>query len=96
MISKRSRYAACILFKDGADEFFGSRPALDTAPRHDDLFHTVTDGDRIDLIAWRYLGDASLWWVLCDYNELFWPLELESGSVLRMPSREHLVMRVLG
>ena len=23
----------------------------------------------------RYLGQAELWWVLCDYNDIFFPLE---------------------
>lgn len=96
MISKRSRYAASVLFRDRQGDFLGTRPRLDVTPRQDDQFHTVVDGDRIDLIAWRYLGDAALWWVVCDYNDLFWPLDLELGTVLRMPSREHLVMRVLG
>jgi len=55
----------------------------------------VADGERADLIAWRYFGRPELWWVVCDYNDLFWPLDLEPGTVLRLPSREHLIMRVL-
>jgi hypothetical protein len=95
MISKRSRYASCVLLREGGLESLGTRPRLDSSPRYDDQFHTVVDGDRIDLIAWRYFGDAALWWVVCDYNDLFWPLDLEPGTVLRLPSREHLIMRVL-
>lgn len=64
-------------------------------PRYDDRFHTVIDGDRIDLIAHRYLGDAKLWWIVADYNDLFFPLELEIGAVLRLPSVERVQMRIL-
>lgn len=28
----------------------------------------------------RYLGQAELWWVLCDYNAIFFPLELNVGA----------------
>lgn len=30
--------------------------------------HTVTQGDRLDLIAAKYLGDPLLFWLLCDAN----------------------------
>jgi hypothetical protein len=51
--------------------------------------------DRADLLAHRYLGRADLWWIICDYNAIFFPLELEPGSVLRIPSVEHVNMRLL-
>lgn len=95
MIGRDSRYATCILFKDGQAEFIGTRQRIDTTPRLDDVFHTVIEGDRADLIAWRYYARPELWWVVCDYNDLFFPLELEVGAVLRLPSQEHLLMRVL-
>lgn len=96
MIGADSRYAACVLYIDGDQEFIGARQRIDTTPRPDDLFHAVAEGDRIDLIAYRYLGRAELWWVICDYNEMFFPLDLESGKVLRLPSAEQVEMRILG
>lgn len=95
MIGADSRYAACVLYIDGDQEFIGARQRIDTTPRPDDVFHTVVEGDRIDLIAYRYLGRAELWWIICDYNDVFLPLELEIGIVLRIPSVDHLQMRVL-
>jgi len=61
----------------------------------DDRFHTVVDGDRLDLLAHRYLDRAELWWIICDYNDIFFPLEIEPGIVLRIPSVEHVLMRLL-
>jgi hypothetical protein len=58
--------------------------------------HTVIEGDRIDLLAHRYLGDARLWWIICDYNDIFFSLELAPGTDLRIPSIEHVQMRILG
>jgi hypothetical protein len=30
--------------------------------------HTVVQGDRLDLLAAKYLGDPLLFWLLCDAN----------------------------
>jgi hypothetical protein len=95
MIGPDSRYATCVLYVDGQDEFLGTRSRVDTSPQPDDVFHTVVEGDRIDLVAYRYLGRADLWWVICDYNDVFFPLELEPGTVMRVPSVERVHMEVL-
>lgn len=95
MIGPDSRYSTCVLYVDGQEEFVGTRPRIDTSPQPDDVFHTVVEGDRIDLIAYRYLGRADLWWVICDYNDIFFALELEAGTVLRVPSIDRLHMYLL-
>ena len=95
MIGRRSRYAAAILYASGDGDFLGTRPPLESKPRPDDRFHTVVEGDRVDLLAQRYLGQADLWWIICDYNDIFFPLELTSGTILRIPSAEHVSMRLL-
>jgi nucleoid-associated protein YgaU len=38
--------------------------------------YTVVQGDRLDNIAGRYLGDATLFWRLCDANNAMKPEEL--------------------
>lgn len=95
MIGPDSRYASCILYVDGATEFLGTRPRIDTSPRPDDVFHTVVEGDRIDLVAYNYLGSAQLWWVISDYNGIACPLDPLVGMVLRIPSIEHVEMHTL-
>ncbi|MCK7511766.1 MAG: hypothetical protein MZV70_52125 [Desulfobacterales bacterium] len=95
MIGRRSRYAAAILYASGDGDFLGTRPPSESKPRPDDRFHTVVEGDRVDLLAQRYLGQADLWWIICDYNDIFFPLELTPGTILRIPSVEHVSMRLL-
>jgi hypothetical protein len=56
----------------------------------------VVAGDRIDLIAHRYLSDAKHWWIICDYNDIFFPLELAPGTELRIPSMENVSMNLPG
>ena len=96
MITKRSRYRFSILCEEDDGSFLGNRPQIDTTPRDDDRMHMVVEGDRLDLLAHRYLGDARLWWVIADFNDIFWPLDLEIGSALRMPSYKHVQMSILG
>lgn len=47
---------------------------------------TVTDGDRLDLIAARNLGDPEQFWRIADANDAMNPFDLteEPGAVLRV------------
>ena len=38
--------------------------------------HTVTEGERLDIIAARYLGDPEQFWRICDANGAIDPNEL--------------------
>ena len=48
--------------------------------------HVVTEGERPDTLAARYLGDAEQSWRLCDANAVMRPSELTErvGRVLRI------------
>jgi hypothetical protein len=96
VISQDSRYAGCVLYVDDSDEFIGSRVRIDTTQQLDDIFYTVVECDRIDHIAYRYLGRAELWWIICDYNDIFFPFDIEPGTVLRLPSIDFVQMNLLG
>lgn len=39
-------------------------------------FHSLSDGDRLDLIAASYFGDSLLYWRLCDSNGAMRPEDL--------------------
>ena len=39
--------------------------------------HTVTQGERLDQITARYLGDPTQFWRVCDANDVLEPEELE-------------------
>ena len=45
--------------------------------------HTVTEGDRLDNIAARYLGDPTEFWLLCDANNVLKPNDL-TGTIGRV------------
>jgi hypothetical protein len=47
--------------------------------------HTVMQGERLDNLSAQFLGDAELFWRLCDANGAMRPEELEqTGRVLRI------------
>lgn len=57
-----------------------------------DRYHTVTDFDRLDLLAWKYyqnyVEDASkYWWLIADANNIQNPLDLEEfiGKQILIP-----------
>jgi len=54
--------------------------------------HVVTQGDRLDNLAAQYLGEAELFWRLCDANRALRPEELEEeiGRRLRITLPEGL------
>src|SRR6266568_2915055 len=49
--------------------------------------HLVTEGERLDNITARYLGDPEQFWRVCDANNAMRPEELtaEIGRRLRIP-----------
>lgn len=47
--------------------------------------HTVTQGERLDNITARYLGDPTQFWRICDANNALAPAELEElGRVIEI------------
>jgi len=48
--------------------------------------YTVKQGDRLDLIAAKYLGDPLIYWLLCDANGATRPQDLVEtpGRVLQI------------
>lgn len=49
------------------------------------LEHTVVQGERLDNITARYLGEPTLFWRVCDANGVLQPAELEeTGRAVRI------------
>jgi hypothetical protein len=48
--------------------------------------HTVVQGDRLDLLAAKYLGDPLIFWLICDANGAIRPNDLveTQGTVLNI------------
>ncbi len=89
MISNRSRYSTA-----SVGVIDGSRgPVVTILPTERGVrvfsftYLTLTQGDRVDLIAKRVYGDETMWWRIADANPeiLDWTFP-PVGAVLRIPS----------
>jgi hypothetical protein len=72
---------------DGTEVRYTKRrllPALDEETQP----HTVSAGERPDLLAQRYFGDPGQWWQIADVNPVLDPRELtdEAGAQIGIPS----------
>ena len=52
----------------------------------DDVFITTRDGDRLDLLAHRFYGDSTLWWVIAVSNGISESFFVPPGTKLRIPA----------
>jgi nucleoid-associated protein YgaU len=48
--------------------------------------HKVQDGERLDIIAGRMYGDSGQWRVIAAANGIGWPLQIEPGSEIFVPT----------
>lgn len=68
------------------------RPLPNPRAAHSIAAHRVAEGDRLDLIAHRYYGDATAWWRIAGATTVIDPDELTGpearGSVVIVPFPE--------
>jgi hypothetical protein len=91
MFEQRSRYYALedasLTTADGRIIAYKRRRFLPDGEKMPLLVEvTVTEGDRLDLITARTLGDPEQFWRICDANNAMNPSDLtaETGRVLRV------------
>jgi len=57
---------------------------------NDDSYLTTTSGDRLDLLAFQFYGDVSLWWIINNANPETTrgdSLVVKRGVTLRIPGQ---------
>jgi hypothetical protein len=90
MISLTSRYSgietATFEMPDGRTVRYLRRRFIPSAARFALVQeHTVAEGERLDRISARYLGEPEQFGLICDANTVMHPLELEqAGRTLRI------------
>lgn len=90
MFVRGSRYAEVpeAVYVDGRGREIPYKLLRILPPRPDDVAgHLVVGGDRLDLLAHRYLGESELFWRICDANGTLRPEELtaETGRRISIP-----------
>lgn len=90
MIFSNSRYADAIVSKshDSRKDNYGlsilrAFPSETTSF----FFYTWLEGDRIDAVAYKFLGTPEDWWKIMDINpEIITPMFIQVGSSIRIPN----------
>jgi hypothetical protein len=45
----------------------------------------VSNFDRLDNLAFKYLGSGEYWWIIALMNDLQWAFGFEEGQILKIP-----------
>lgn len=68
----KDRYSYSQIQKDTINQFRKIKSTLYPKIEQDnsDVIITSTIGDRLDLLAYRYYGDVTLWWIIAQANSI--------------------------
>jgi nucleoid-associated protein YgaU len=83
----RYTYSKIIKEKETQKQYFESTIYPKVKPTDNDIYIISTQSDRLDLLASKYYGNSSYWWVISVANNLNdASLSIEPGKQLRIPS----------
>ena len=83
----RYTYSKIIKEKETQKQYFESTIYPKIKPTDNDIYIISTQSDRLDLLASKYYGNASHWWIISVANNLNdASLSIEPGRQLRIPS----------
>lgn len=93
MIYTNSRYKDCdILYTDRGTPYLSQHE--DFSPETVQEYYTFKEGDTLDGLAYKYYGDASLWWAILDANPVYTSeIEIEYGNVIAIPTKREVLSR---
>ena len=63
---------------------------IDTQP------YTTKEGERLDILAGKYLGDGKLWWAIAAASGIGWNLQVPPGTYLRIPTNSRQLQQIIG
>jgi nucleoid-associated protein YgaU len=83
----RYRRTADAAFTDGDGRTATLKATRTPVPTELALVYQVREGDRLDLLAWRFFHDPRKWWLIADANpDVLDPAELlQPGRSIRIP-----------
>jgi hypothetical protein len=82
---------------DNKREFVSSFPKIEPSEFYSDsdVFIKIQYGQRIDNLAFQYLGDGKYWWAICLINGLDSPFSASFGQLLRIPISINKIVQIL-
>lgn len=86
-IFEGSRYEGARVYVYDDRYYVGSREILKYKEFSDNIIHTTSEHERLDMIAYKYWKRADWWHIICDWNDIFNPFEpLPPSTILKLPS----------
>lgn len=82
-----SRYQSFPTYYNKQDDkyIYGTTAQLDDTTPY--VLHTIDINDNFDSLALKYYQNATLWWVICDYNHIQNPYtQLKIGDKIKIPT----------
>lgn len=58
--------------------------------------HTLKEGERLDILAGKFLGNSGLWWIIAAASGIGWALQAPPGTLLRIPTHVGQVEALVG
>jgi phage tail protein X len=85
-MASRYLYSKTLSTEDTKRQYISSTIYPKIKPSDNDYYVISEQGDRFDLLAYKYYGDVSMWWVIASANNIndanFF---VEPGIQLRIP-----------
>jgi nucleoid-associated protein YgaU len=83
-----ARYKNSVSIKNTEDgkRFYSTAMPVDPIPEKIEYTYTARMGDRWDTLAYKYLGSATLWYVIANANNsLNGSIFIKPGNVIKIP-----------
>jgi len=92
-MANRYQYSETLTTKETKKKYLESTIYPKIKPTNEDIYIISTQSDRLDLLAAKYYGDPTYWWVISVANNLNdASLSIESGKQLRIPGNISTVL----
>lgn len=101
-VFKGSRYEGLkftgILGKDGKVRRYlhGRNPLVASMMKRPLVFHDFQNGEQLDQLAWEAAAKPRLWWIIADISNIMFPLDIEPGTEIVIPTRDLLEKEEIG
>jgi hypothetical protein len=85
-MASRYTYATNLTTTDTKRKYLGSVIYPKIKASNDDVYIVTDTADRLDILASKYYGDQTLWWIIATANNLNdASYSIEAGKQLRIP-----------
>jgi hypothetical protein len=92
----RYQYSTTLTNKYTKKKYLGSLIYPKIKPNNNDMYVISQQSDRLDILASKYYGDQSLWWIIAIANNLNdASLSIEPGTQMRIPSNVSQILNDL-